>query len=247
MSRTSPWSGEDRPPDVSSKPKVFRRLIPRARGSTKSAAAACVSKGAGTVRSHHTEGDNIQALMELALPQFGGLGDQSAQARKPWMVSTDSPASPDPACSTDLARSPCLNLDTLSSDDAEESVKPRDISVTLLCGSEDGHTPVSSDQVLSDVDLPTASDSGDRRQVLWTQDLSPVEWYFRRSLSMGCPEDGPDGQTQHSACVQNSAPEVRPKADKPGLSVAGPSPVVGPVDIPVVGQVETVHLSSPPM
>ena len=49
---------------------------------------------------------------------------------------------------------------------------PPDISVTLLCGSEDGHTPVGSDKVLSDVDLPTASDSGDLRQVLQTQDLS---------------------------------------------------------------------------
>ena len=58
---------------------------------------------------------------------------------------------------------------------------------------------------------------------------------------MGHPENGQDGQTEHSACVRNSAPEVRPKADKPGLSVAGPSPVVGPVDIPVVGQVETVQ------
>ena len=126
------------------------------------------------------------------------------------MASTDSPASPDPVCSTDLARSPsaCLNLDTLSSDDAEESVIPRDISVTLLCGSEDGHTPVSSDQVLSDVDLQTASDSGDRRQVRRTQDLSPVDWYFRRSVSMGRPEDGPDGQTQHSACIQDSTMNV---------------------------------------
>ena len=109
--------------------------------------------------------------------------------RKPWMVSTDSPASPDPVCSTDLARSQssCLNLDTLSSDDAEESVIHRDISVTLLCGSEGGHTPVSSDQVFSDVDLPTASDLGDRRQVLRTRDLSPVDWYFRWSVSMGRP------------------------------------------------------------
>ena len=157
--------------------------------------------------------------MELAFPQFGGLGDRSALGRKPWMVSPDSPASPDPVCSTDLARSPspCLNLDTLSSDDAEESVRPRDISVTLFHGSEDSHTPVSL------VDLPTAADSGDRRQVLRTQDLSPVDWYFRRSVSMGHLEDGPDGQMQHSACVQISAPEVRQKADKPGLSVAGPS------------------------
>ena len=94
------------------------------------------------------------------------------------MVSTDSPASPDPACTTDLARSPSpyLNLDTLSSDDAEESVIPRDISVTVLCGSEDDNTPITSDQVLSDVDLPAASDSRDRRQVLQTQELSPVDW-----------------------------------------------------------------------
>ena len=45
-------------------------------------------------------------------------------AHRPWMVSTDSPASPYPVCSMDLLRSPspCLNLDALSSDDAEESV-----------------------------------------------------------------------------------------------------------------------------
>ena len=60
--------------------------------------------------------------MDLALPKFDGLGDWPSQARRPWMVTTDSPASPDPGCSTDLPRSPspCLNLDALSSDDAEE-------------------------------------------------------------------------------------------------------------------------------
>ena len=79
----------NRPPDVSSRPKVFRHLIPRARGSTKSAAAACSLKGAGTIRSHHMESDTIQALMELALPQFGGLGDRSVQARKPWICISD--------------------------------------------------------------------------------------------------------------------------------------------------------------
>ena len=82
-------------------------------------------------------------------------------------MTTDLPASPDAVCSTDLLRlpSPCLNLDALSSDDAEESVRLSDISVTLLCSSEDGHTPVNSDQVLSDEDLPAAAGSGDRRQV----------------------------------------------------------------------------------
>ena len=50
------------------------------------------------------------------------------------MVWTDSPASPNAICSTDLARlpSPCLNLDTLLSDDTEEYVRVRlhEISVT---------------------------------------------------------------------------------------------------------------------
>ena len=139
MSQTSPRRGVDKSPDVSSRPMVFRRSVSRARGSTESAVAACSSKGAGTVRSHRTEGDAIQALMQLALPQLGGLGNRSAPGRKPWMVSTDSP---DPACTTYLVRSPspCFNLDTLSSDDNGESVIPRDISVTVLCGSEDDHT-----------------------------------------------------------------------------------------------------------
>ena len=53
----------------------------------------------------------------------------------------------------------------LSSDDTEDSVELSNISVTLICGSDDGHTPVNSDQVLSDEDLPTAAGSDDRRQV----------------------------------------------------------------------------------
>ena len=98
-----------------------RRQWPAHRGAT------------GTVRPHCSEENTIRALMELALPKFNGLGDRPTHARKAWMVSTDSPASPDPVCSTDLVRSPspCLDLDALSSDDAEESVKPRDILVTL--------------------------------------------------------------------------------------------------------------------
>ena len=101
--------------------------------------------------------------------------DHQTQACRPWMVMTDSPASLDPVCSTDLLRlpSPCLNLDALSSNDAEESVELRDISVTLRCGSDGGHTPVNSDQVLSDEDLPTAVGSGYRRQVIQIRDVSP--------------------------------------------------------------------------
>ena len=116
-------------------------------------------------------------------------------------------------------------------------MKPRDISATLLCGSEDGHTSVNSNQVLSDEDLPTAAG---------LSNLSPVEWYFRRSVSVGHPKNSTDERMQHSACVQSSAPEVRPKADIQNFSADGPSPVVGSVDIPEVGRVETIQLSSPP-
>ena len=64
--RTSPRREEDKSPDVSSRPMVYRRSVSRAEGSNALAAAACSSKGAGAVRSHRTEGDTIQALMELA-------------------------------------------------------------------------------------------------------------------------------------------------------------------------------------
>ena len=106
MLRTSLRDAEDRTPDVSSRPKVSRQSISRARGSIKSAAVACLSGTTGTVRPHRSEGNTIRALMNLALPKFDGLGDRPAQVRKPWMVSTDSLASPDPVCSTDLVRSP---------------------------------------------------------------------------------------------------------------------------------------------
>ena len=111
--------------------------------------------------------------MDLALPKFEGLGDGRRQVHRPWMVLTELPASPDPGCLTDLLRSPdpCLNLDALSSDDTEDSVGL--ISVTLICGSVDGHTPVNSDQVLSDEDLPAAAGSEDSRQVIRIRDVSP--------------------------------------------------------------------------
>ena len=97
--------------------------------------------------------------MDLALPRFGSFDGHLAPQQKPWPVSLDSPASPDSDCATNLVRSPspCLNLDTLSSDDDEKSVIPQDSLVTLFYNSENGHTPVGSDQVLSDEDLPSGS------------------------------------------------------------------------------------------
>ena len=97
----------------------------------------------------------MQALMDLALPRFEGLGDGPRQVHKPWKTSDESP---DTSSVQNRRRSssPCLNLDELSSSDNDTggSVRLSDLSVTLLCGSDDDHTPVNSDQVLSNVDLP---------------------------------------------------------------------------------------------
>ena len=175
----------------------------------------------GTVRPHRSEGNTIRALMDLAFPKFDSLGDRPTQVHRSWMVTNDSPASPDPVCSTDLLRSPspCLNLEVLSSDDTEESVRLTDISVTLLCGSDDGHTPVNSDQVLSDGDVLSVAGSGDQRQVIRIRYVSPDvqivdisqvgrDWHSRTVWGAGYPKDIPGGWMQRSACVQASATKV---------------------------------------
>ena len=110
--------------------------------------------------------------MDLALPHFAGLGDGPLQVHLPWTVSSDSPASL-AACRLDTSgeedqvpvSSPCLNLDELSSsdDDTGKSVGLSDLSITLLCDSDEVLTPVNSDQVLSDVDLPIESVSHYKR------------------------------------------------------------------------------------
>ena len=217
MSRTSLRDMENKTPDVSSRPRVFRRSVSRVRRPTKPVPVTRSSMDTGTVRPHRSEGSTIRALMDLALPTFDSLGDRPTQVHRPWMVKTDSPASPDPVCSTDLLRSPspCLNLEALPSDDAEESVGLSDISVTLLCGSDDGHIPINSYQVLSDEDLPAAAGSGDQRQVIRIRDVSPDisqvgrVWDSRQTVwGAGHPKDIPGGRMQRSACVQASATKV---------------------------------------
>ena len=119
--------------------------------------------------------------MDLELPRFAGLGDGPRQVNLPWMVSADPPASPaasrlDTSGGEDRVRlsSPCLNLDELSSSDVDTggSVGLSDLSITLLCDSDEVFTPVNSDQVLSDVDLPLESVSHDKRQVIRIRDVS---------------------------------------------------------------------------
>ena len=53
------------------------------------------------------------------------------------------------------------------------SVGLSDLSITLLCDSDEVLTPVNSDQVLSDVDLPLESVSHGKRQVIRIRDSSP--------------------------------------------------------------------------
>ena len=72
---------------------------------------------------------------------------------------------------------------TLSSsdDDTGESVGLSDLSITLLCDTDEVLTPVNSDQVLSDVDLPIESVSHDKRQVIRMFRL----WMLLKSVGLG--------------------------------------------------------------
>ena len=72
MLQTSIRDTEDRTPDVSSRPKVTRRSVSRARRPTRPVAGSLVATG--PVRPHHSEVNTMQALMDLALPRFQGLG-----------------------------------------------------------------------------------------------------------------------------------------------------------------------------
>ena len=52
------------------------------------------SRTMGSVRPHRSEATTVQALMDLALPRFEGLGDGPRQVHRPWKISAESPALP---------------------------------------------------------------------------------------------------------------------------------------------------------
>ena len=118
--------------DVSTRPTVNRRSVSRARIPRKpvEGGGGGSSKASESVRLPRSEATTVQALMDLVLPRFAGLGDGPRQIHKPWMVSAHSPASPD-ASLVDTSgvedrvvlSSPCLNLDELSSSD-DDAVGP---------------------------------------------------------------------------------------------------------------------------
>ena len=132
-----------------------------------------VHRRSGGLLSHRSEGSTIQALMDLALPRFADSGDRPVRPDRSWIVTTDSPASPDPGCLTGLitSPSPCMNLDVLSSDESDEAAGPGDVSSAPICVSDDCGTPVSPEEVLSDVDLPITMFARDQRQVIQIRDV----------------------------------------------------------------------------
>ena len=231
----------------------------RVRKSSQPAAMGCSSVAMGAVRLHHSEGSTIRALMDLALPKFADLEDRPVRLHRPWIVMTDPPASPAPVRSTGLLRSPspCLNLDALSSDEDNDSAGPGDVLAAPICVSDDCHTPVNTDQVLSDEDLPAAAGTEDRRQVIRIRDVSPDvqivdpshvgrDWDTRQTVwGAKHPKDIPGGQLQQYAGVLALSPEVQAGDIPPGAGAADLTTMVQPNDVPQVGRMETVRPSTP--
>ena len=194
--------------------------------------------------------------MDLALPRFADPEDQSARPHRPWIVMTDSPASPAPVRLTGPPRlpSPCLDLDALSSD---ESAGPGDRSIPI-CISDSSSTPVNPDQVLSDDDFPTAVRTEDRRQVIRIRDvpldvqvvgLSQDDQICDTRLAVWGGEQPPDipgGDSHQPVYGVALPPEVRTSAIPPGAGAADLMPVVRAEDVPPVGRMETVQPATPP-
>ena len=124
---------------------------------------------------------SVQVLMELALPRFA-MAEWPRHVHPPWPVTSEPPASPAPSqieprggedsrCSMNQTSflSVYFNLDALTSSSNEESLdvkKCRDLSVTILCKSEEVDTLSKSEIALSDDDFPAVSGVRDIRQVV---------------------------------------------------------------------------------
>ena len=190
--------------------------------------------------------------MDLPLPKFAGPADRLARPIRPWIVMTDSPASPAPARLTDPPRSPspCFNLDALSS---EESVGPGDISTVPICISDDYGT-----HVLSDDDLPPAVDVEDWRQVVRIRDVPPEGQEVEKSWN-----DQP-GDTRWAVWRAERSPKTTGAASQllvrtvdlppvlrtgdipPGVGTADLTTVVRADEVPPVGRMVTVQPEMPP-
>ena len=85
MSRTLLRDTEGRMADVSPRPKVTRRPVSRARMPPRPVrgGGGGSSRTTGSVDPHRLEANTVQALMDLALPRFEGLGDGPLQVHRP--------------------------------------------------------------------------------------------------------------------------------------------------------------------
>ena len=170
----------DSPASGPSRSAVGHRTVSRSRRPRRLKGVTDSSRRPESVCHLPAEVSSVQALMDLSLPRFAGLGDGPRQIHPPWSIASDSPASPAPArletsgeedsCgSVDQmsVSSACLNLDLFSSsseDDSKDSAERSDLSITLFCDSDEAGTCVNSDQVLSDADFPEESVPKDKRQ-----------------------------------------------------------------------------------
>ena len=145
--------------------------------------------------------DTVQALMDLALPQFKKSDDRVTPKTRPWPVALSSPASPASVDGGNRIRSssPCVDLDVLSSDDSEVDITPQDYRVTLLCNSDDSRTPVGSVQFSSEEDHSLSSGQDDRRKVR-KRNNRPL----CRSDSMDRPADEP-AKVETSVDMENDS------------------------------------------
>ena len=127
----------------------------------------------------------------------------------------------------------------------------------VICVSDDCHTHVNTDQVLSDEDLLAAAGMEDRRQVIRIRDVSPDvqivdpsqvgrDWDTRRTVwGAKHPQDIPGGRLQQSTGVGALSPEVRASDIPPRAGAADLTMMVRSGDGPQVGRMETVPPSTP--
>ena len=204
-----------------------------------------------TARSHRSNPWAMLALMDLALSRFASPEGRSAQPYPPLIGMTDSPALPAPVRLVAPLRSPppCLNLDTLSSD---ESAGPGDISAVPICISDASSSPVNPEEVLSDDDLPTDVRAENRRQVIRIRDVPPEVQVVNLSqddqicdtrLAMwgaGPPPVVPGGDSQQTVHVVALPSEGQVSAIPPEVGAVDLTPVIRSVEVPAVGRMETI-------
>ena len=170
MSQSSGRDSADGTADVYTRCTVTHRTVSRTQRPRKSVRGAGSSRASDTVSLPQLEVYTVQALMDLALPRFMGLGDGSRQVHEPWAISADSPALPatsrlDTSGEEDRAGLSPNALTWMGCHHRTMTRAHRLASVMFqlpCCVARMRVSPVNSDQVLSDVDFPPEPVSRDK-------------------------------------------------------------------------------------